>query len=342
MQRRPETGAWTLTLLAAVILAGCAPEPSVRAQPDPEAPLTVEVRAEPVLLDPNDPERREVGRLVYRAGFHLTAEHPDFGGFSGLEVDAGGGMTAVSDRGHWLTAELLHDAGGTLTGIAPARLGPLLDDDGEPVSGRWRRDAEELAALPEGFAVSFEGDHRLVLYRGSEGTPPQGPPEPLAVPEGIAAAGDNEGLEAVTRLADGRLLILTEGLRNGDGVAGWVGHPEDGWQRLTYVLRDERQPTGAATLPGGDVLVLERSYTKAAGNRLRITRLAGEALLGGARLAGEELMLLERPLTVDNLEGIAVRQGPRGEALIYLLADDNFGDDQRTLLLQLELPAEEP
>jgi hypothetical protein len=43
------------------------------------------------------------------------------------------------------------------------------------------------------------------------------------------------------------------------------------------------------------------------------------------------------PVTVDNFEGVAVRRGEDGETLVYVLSDDNFNPDQRTLLLMFEL-----
>ena len=42
-------------------------------------------------------------------------------------------------------------------------------------------------------------------------------------------------------------------------------------------------------------------------------------------------------MTVDNFEGIDVRKGPAGEIFIYLISDDNFNPEQRTLLMMFEL-----
>ena len=41
---------------------------------------------------------------------------------------------------------------------------------------------------------------------------------------------------------------------------------------------------------------------------------------------------LHRPLTVDNFEGIAVHRQPDGTTRLFIIADNNFSDDQRTLL----------
>ena len=52
---------------------------------------------------------------------------------------------------------------------------------------------------------------------------------------------------------------------------------------------------------------------------------------------GETIAELRPPLTMDNFEGIEARRGPRGETLVYLVSDDNFNAEQRTLLMMFEL-----
>ena len=103
---------------------------------------------------------------------------------------------------------------------------------------------------------------------------------------------------------------------------------------LTFVTVDGFAATDAAGLPDGDVLVLERRFPPV-GARLR--RIDAAALAPGARLEGRELARLEGSDTVDNMEGLAVRQGPGGATLIYLLSDDNYSPLQRTLLMMFEI-----
>jgi hypothetical protein len=47
--------------------------------------------------------------------------------------------------------------------------------------------------------------------------------------------------------------------------------------------------------------------------------------------------VIERPLTIDNFEGLAVVRDPSGGVLVYLLSDDNYSPLQRTLLLRFRL-----
>ena len=57
----------------------------------------------------------------------------------------------------------------------------------------------------------------------------------------------------------------------------------------------------------------------------------------GAVLEGRELARLHLPLNIDNMEGLALRQGGAGETLVYLISDDNFNPLQRTLLMLFAL-----
>ena len=328
-----------------------------------------------------------IGSLQFRAGYSFRSQDENFGGFSGLDIDcATGHVVAVSDRGWYLAARLVLASDGTLRGLAEPRLEPLLDFDGQPVEGRMRHDAEEITRIPEGWLVSFEGEHRIAAYGvyvplsarpdgapGGEGpsaaTPPtdietaaedstdvqlaasaasdasptlepDGVPQPLPTPSGLEATDENKGLEAMTRLLDGRLVLITEGLRTTpQTVAGWVGAPGH-WQRFELVATEEFQPTAAATLPTGDVLLQERHYDPDSDTvRIRLSRLEASSLQQDARIESQELGRFEPPLLVDNMEALAVCPADDGGVLVYLMSDDNFSDSQQTLLYQLVLPA---
>ena len=294
-------------------------------------PLTIEARA--LALNVEAPAEDSVGRLRYRGGLALTAPDPRFGGLSALLVSRDGSrLTAVSDKGMRLDARLVHDGHGNLAGIGKARLTPLTDLDGQPLSGRKKHgDAESLAQAAGGFIASFERRHRLWHYR--DGAPA---PTPVPPPQGLEKAPKNGGVEALTRLADGRLLVLTEDLAGDGGSTGWIGN-RGNWQELTYATEGPLRPTGAATLPDGDVVVVERSYSPITGVRIRLVRVDGAGIAPGSRIVGRELATLRPPLSVDNFEGISARLGTGGETLLYLLSDDNFNALQRTLLMMFEV-----
>ena len=315
-------------LVAAVVAGGGAGLAPGLAAAEPLA-----IVAAPVPLSAAEPDRDTVGRLRYRGGLHLQADDSRFGGLSALGISADGGrLVALSDAGHRFSARLVYDRAGNLAGLRDADLGSLAGLDGRPLSSKADADAESMSPGVEGeIIVAFERRHRLWRYR-----PGVAVPEPLPEPEEMSDLPFNNGVEALTLLADGSLLALSEGKRGRDVVVGWISDRK-GWSVLTYRAADGFRVTGAATHPGGDVLVLERLYKLRGENAIRLKRIAAATIKAGARLDGETIAELRPPLTMDNFEGIEARRGPRDEVLVYLISDDNFSAEQRTLLMMFEL-----
>ncbi|MFQ5958466.1 MAG: esterase-like activity of phytase family protein [Alphaproteobacteria bacterium] len=311
----------------------------VLATASPAAAEPLEIHSRKVALNPEDRAQSAIGALEYLGGLALSAEDSRFGGLSGLDVSADGTrMTAVTDRGHWVTARLVYDDGGRLTGVADGAIDPIRDETGRPVARPWN-DAEEIARLADGtLLVSFEHRHRIWAYRDF-GALVSARAQALHVPGALAAAPFNGGLEALTALADGRLLAVTEKHFKGKGaVNAWLlsagGSRE---QPLSYAVDSDFRPTSLATLPDGDVLALERRFTAVAGAAARLRRIDKEAIAPGATLAGREIARLAPPLTVDNFEGLALRRDAGGAVQLYMISDDNFRPHQRTLLMHFRL-----
>lgn len=312
----------------------------------PPAPTwqSIDVRAAATPLFPDRPEDRRIGDLTFRGGLVLDSDAPQFGGFSGLVVDAQGRLTAVSDQGSWLSARLSFDARtGDLVGLTQTRMAALRNERGEPLAPNRQTDAEELTRLPDGrFAVSFEQDHRILIYdlTGKGPAAPATPGPPVALPEG---ALDNEGLEALTALPDGRLVALEEFPPAGAGTPFWV-FSGDATTAPAPAGRAERPAgygmSGLARLPTGDLAGLERFY-QARSSVLRINvRLIPVAGLTAtpATVDGPVVATLEAPATVDNFEAVAAVAGDRPDMVrLYIMSDDNFSSAQRTLLLAFDL-----
>ena len=185
-------------------------------------------------------------------------------------------------------------------------------------------------------AVGFERRHRIWLYDGAVA---QAAGQALAMPAEARAAPNNGGIEALTQIADGRLLALTEDFQAPEGgLRGWI-IALDGADAvpLAYLPAQDFHPTALAVLPDGDLLVLERRFTVVAGPGARLVRVARTSIAPGAVVSGRELGRLEAPLAVDNFEGLAVRRDALGRTLIYLVSDDNLNSYQRTLLMQFRL-----
>jgi len=337
---RRRTSAAFLILTA---LFACAPFRS--SQPD-TLPGALTLRVAPVALNLEDTTATRVGKLVWRGGVTLSARHRAFGGWSDLWVAPDGSrMRAVSDDGVWMTAGLHYDASGHLLGVGAARQGRLKSPDDTWLAGKTWGDAESLAMLADGsWLVGFERRHRILRYPAGDeavGGGFAGRPTPFPTPPELAGAPANKGLEAMTVLPDGRLFLLTEEHRLKPGTTvGWIGTMQGAtpvWSRFHYTPVEGFQPTAAATLPDGDIILLERTAGLPGGWRVRVMRLSAAALRPDAVVQAEELARLATPWVTENLEGIAVRRGPGGETLLWLISDDNFSFLQQTVLLHFAL-----
>jgi hypothetical protein len=287
-------------------------------------------------LDPNNPERKEFGRLTLLSAYELRSSDPRLGGLSGLTIGIDGRLYSVSDAGYWVSAQMLVDSDGRLLDLTEWAIEPILSTIGAPVRNPLH-DAEGLARTPDGsFIIAFENVHRIWRYP----PPPitfHSLPIPVPVPPEVAKAPRNGGLEGLTILPDGRLLALTEELRNPDGsFKGWL--MEGGrFLEVSYLPSEEFRVTDCAALNNGDVIVLERRYVPLVSLSARLTLVRGQHIQPGAKLVGEELLQLEYPLDVDNFEGVAVQEDPIKGTVIYIVSDDNYHPLQRTLLLQFRL-----
>ena len=311
------------------------------------SPMTVE--ALPIPFHAEAPGVHTTGGVKCAAAFELRSPAVRFGGFSGMEIE-GDRILAISDRGHWWTSPLLFSQEGHLQGFGPGIMGPIAHVDGEPVDGREEHDAEDLISWPGGYVVSYEVDHRLHFHRHPElPTPIDGAAdgridglsedvERWNAPAALAEVEENEGLEAIVRLEDGRMLIFAEHDEGEGEHRVFVGRPDesDAWDSLSVRLPPGLHPTAAARLPSGEVLLLERGWNPEEGVKIRLSKIRSE-FRGGERLRAEELALLRPPLAVDNMEAMDVEVDPDGRVWIYLLSDDNYSETQRTLFLQLEL-----
>jgi hypothetical protein len=330
MKAAPRAGLRAAFAALALLLSAC----SSKAVAEGDDGITVFSRE--VRLDPGDPKVDRVGKLRFLGGVALTSTDDRFGGWSGLRVDPDGReLRAISDEGWWLAARIDY-RGGRLVGVSGARLGSLRDLDGEPLHGKGLRDAEGLTLDASGrFVVSFERHHRLWRY----GPWPDGleaKPEIVRTPRSILRQPYNGGIEAVTAVADGRLLAISEDLMlDPETHAGWLIGPK-GAQSIGFARTGEFQATDLAVLPDGDVLVLERRFTLMGGPGMRLSRVKAADIAKETRLVGETLAELPARLTVDNMEGLAVRT-VEGRNVLYVMSDDNYNPLQRTLLMMFEL-----
>ena len=133
------------------------------------------------------------------------------------------------------------------------------------------------------------------------------------------------------------LVAIAEDDREGTPfIQGWVWDKQR-WQSLRYRRHALFLPTGATTLPNGDLLVLERRFTFIGGFASRLVVVSPAAIKPRAQVTGREIARLEPPLVTENFEGLAAHGNRDGMIVIYLISDDNFTILQKTLLLKFAL-----
>lgn len=295
----------------------------------------------PVALNLDDRDQEGVGQLIYRGGLDIAPGDEDIGGISGLTWHEDR-LYAVSDDGHWLTIEP-DEFDGRLIDLLTVERGPLRDERGKQLKGKDASDAEAITRGPEGdWLVAFERDHRVIEYKDLEGPgiSVAGIPAFAALLELAANAAPNSGIETLELSGNGA-ISCGEWVRAGE--ANCVRISSDGLKRFelmppALLAEHGGTPTDASCLDDGTCFILFRSYRApedgGEGNRAAIVKLPVEG-------DPETLAVFTAPLTLDNFEGLAARE-EGGKIALYIVSDNNFSDDQRTLLMKFEVKAPEP
>jgi hypothetical protein len=316
--------------------------------------IAADIGAEPAILQasriplyPGNPSERRAGALIYRGGLVLRSNARAFGGWSDIAVSADGSeLLSISDEAHWLRAHLTYDDNGDLSGASDGEIAPMLNMDGRPMQGK-EGDAEGMALehpndVHGTVAVSFEREVRVWRYDLSQGFAAK----PINVPIGdwVKPLHDNEQLEAITLIKPDTLLAFAETkVRAGDDLlAAMEAYPNMAGPSTTRMLavvpHDPFAITSAANAPDGGIYLLERRFSFLGGVGMELRHIAADEIHEGARMKGEVLANLSfQDANIDNMEGIAVRRGPKGETLLYIISDDNYSPLQRTLLLMFEV-----
>ena len=291
-----------------------------------------------VPLSEEDPSLDRVGDLKYLGGLDIPRMGQNIGGLSGLRWDSKSGrLLAITDdaRWVWLTLSEENDA---LTGIENIEVGDLVGLKGEVLTGKEAGDSESLTRHSEGgWLVGFERNHRVWHYQTLAG-----PPEPTRIePEGLLGPMEaNRGLEAMATIEDTwtGCAESREGTQTGNCILS--GGPDIDRSFVVGTTPAVREvgavPTDADYGSDGALFVLLRNYSSDEGNIVGIQKVE----FSPTDYSERELAVLETPLTVDNFEGLAVRE--EGErTFLYIVSDDNFSGSQRTLLMKFELLAQD-
>ena len=310
-----------------------------------EAPVEIQISAKPILsFEPRDPARVRFGSLTFRGGMELTSSHPDFGGLSSIRIAAdGAGFLAVSDKGRWLRGRIAYE-GIRPVGITNAEMAPVLGPDGKTLSSRGWYDTEALAEDGGTVWLGIERVHRILRFDfGRHGLLARG--QPIATPPGMAKLPSNKGIECLAPVPrnlplGGTLIAISErGLDADNNIKGFlIGGQSPGEFSIKRI--GDFDVTDCALTPAGELLVLERSFSRLRGVGMRIRRVPLAEMKPGATIDGPALVEADMGYQIDNMEGLSVHRAADGALVLTSISDDNFSVLQRTMLLQFSLAPE--
>lgn len=342
MSHSPDRRWVALGLLAAPALVGHAEAQS--RPPVPDAPTPIVVRSFPITnFSPLASATTTFGQLAFLGGLELQSDYRGFGGFSGMRIDPTGRLlTAISDQGQWLTAQLDLDRGRP-AGLSQSKMAAILGPGGRPLAATGDWDCEGLWIEGGTAFVSTERSHRIFRFDtfGREGVMARG----TIIPWNFGAQRPpfNRGVEAIGVMPRpsphaGQVIAITE--RALDTAGNIRAFLIDGATTRTFFVRrtNDFDVTDLAFLPNGDMLLLERWFSAWRGVGMRIRRIDIATIRPSATIDGPIIVSADLGQQIDNMECLSVHHSG-SETILTLMSDNNFSFLQRTLLLRFALQA---
>lgn len=285
-------------------------------------------QTQPVKLNPDDPDDEEIGELIYRGGVTIEPGEEDIGGISGLEWYEDR-LYAVSDNGKWLTITP-DEFDARLIDILTISIGELSDLRGKRLRGKDSSDAEAITRTADGaWLVAFEQDHRIWRYATLDGAAQE---TGIDLSTLTSSQYANNGIETLVSSGDTIVLCGEYVGQNQPNCAGIEGGQMSRIEIAAPFDGANPVPTDAACAADGACYVLLRSYQGGIGNHIAIVVVK----------PGQDpqtIAQLPPSLSVDNFEGLALRE-QYGKTYLYVISDNNFSDNQRTLLMKFEVKGE--
>jgi hypothetical protein len=287
-----------------------------------------------------------VDGLIWRGGIVMASASDVFGGLSSLTFTGPEGRLAmVSDKGRFVSGQLLYDEAGAPFGLVGVRIEAMQNSKGVDLPRQFARDAEAVDTiyrngLPVAVRVGFENLTRVADFDLADSVP-GGPAREISVPDWVSSVRDNDALESLCIAPDaspvaGSTLLIMESVMTAQGNhrATLLGQKDKGDLSLTPIAG--LTPTDCAFLPNGDLLVLERGIAFLTFT-MRLRLIPAVDVQPGSVMEGRVILNVSGS-DIDNMEGVAVHPGPDGKPRITLISDNNFNDWQRSLLLEFSLP----
>lgn len=272
---------------------------------------------------------RRIGGLTPIGAISLRASDPAFGGFSALSI-RNSRATLLSDGGNYVHLAI---RGG---GLETLGAGSLPQGPGTGWA-KESRDTESLAVDPRSGRAWIGYERANAIWRYSADLRRA---EAHATPAAMRAWPMNGGAESLVRLRDGRFVAIGEQARAGQARQAVIfsGDPTDATTRISrFRYRPPRgfSPSDAAALPNGDLLVLNRRFSK-----LRfyatLVRIPASSVRAGATVSGTVVAQWGPPLISENCEGLAITR-ERGATMVWVVTDNDLAWYRPTLLVKFRL-----
>ena len=272
-----------------------------------------------------------IGALAPVGGVTLSSSDPAFGGFSALALRDG-------------RAHLLSDGGNVVT--LAIRGGRVSDPRGHvlhqgPGVGwdRRDRDSESLTLDPATGRtwVGYETHNQIWRY-----APGYGSAERRSAPAAMRGWVRNLGAESLVRLRDGTFLTLAErkpNRRTRHGILFTGDPPVPGTHSIRFLFQppDRYDPSDAAELPNGDIVVLTRRFQYPFRFTAKLVQVRRADIRRNATVSGTVIATLAPPVLGENAEGLAITQ-ERGVTTVWIVTDNDGMALRPTYLLKLRWP----
>ncbi|WP_301091417.1 esterase-like activity of phytase family protein [Sphingomonas sp.] len=290
------------------------------------------VTASPYVPAGGWPDR--IGALAPVGGLTLSSSDPAFGGFSALALHDGRAHL-LSDGGNLVTLAV---RGGTVREPRGhvLRQGPGVGWD------RRDRDSESLTLDPRtGRAwVGYETHNQIWRY-----APGYGHAERHSAPAAMRRWEPNLGAESLVRLRTGAFLTFAErkpNRRTRHGLLFTSDPTVPGTKPIRFLFQppDRYDPSDAAELPNGDLLVLTRRFQYPFRFTAKLVRISRAHIRPNAVVSGKTVATLAPPVLAENAEGLAITQ-ERGETMVWIVTDNDAMALRPTYLLKLRWPRSE-
>jgi hypothetical protein len=318
----------TRLALALAVTLGLAPGTLVRTDTGLRSdPATITITPLALGTPPSGPMRLS-------GAWQIGSTHGWVGGFSALVAEGQTRLISASDRAFRLDIDI---AGGN-----PRPVAGSFRFIGRRYRGRRELlDLESLARDPaSGTLWAAYENHNLI-----ERFAPDGTRQSIEPPE-MKTWDDNSGPESMTRLSDGRFLVIAEEEVGDRPVYHpallFPGDPVEGGAPTSFVLEglDGFDPVDATQLPDGRVMILLRhvEYFIPARFTAAIAIADPATIRRDMPWRARIIQRLPGTLLAENFEGITFIPAPGDpqRGTIWLIADDNLSIFQRSLLVRFD------